>query len=61
MSGCQCGNPAHSLDRRTFFAGAVAAAGAATASGFFAAPAQAATPSKGQAKFMEEATRLAIE
>jgi tRNA(Arg) A34 adenosine deaminase TadA len=61
MSGCQCGNPTHSLDRRTFFAGAVAAAGAATASGFFAAPAQAATPSKGQAKFMEEATRLAIE
>jgi tRNA(Arg) A34 adenosine deaminase TadA len=61
MTRCTCCTPAPLVDRRVFFAGAVAAAGATMAGGFAATSVRAATPAAGQAKFMEEATRLATE
>jgi tRNA(Arg) A34 adenosine deaminase TadA len=64
MNICTCGEEVADPDRRRFFgyavaAGAVAAAGLTT-TGLGALPAQAAI-APGQRKFMEEATRLAIE
>jgi tRNA(Arg) A34 adenosine deaminase TadA len=55
-----CDDDLPDLERRRFFTYAVAAAGAAATAGLSVTPAIAA-PDPGKRKFMEEATRLAIE
>jgi guanine deaminase len=61
MAVCTCGDEVADPGRRRFFGYAVAAAGAAAATGLGAPRAQAAALEPGQRKFMEEATKLAIE
>ena len=60
MKACDCGwlaNP----ERRAFVATAAAVAGVASSAAVPATPAKAATSEADRRKFMEEATRLAIE
>jgi hypothetical protein len=59
---CDCGSPANP-DRRAFFVATAVAtvAGATAGTAVPAAPAEAATTDADRRRFMEEATRLAIE
>jgi guanine deaminase len=61
MKQCDCCDPMLDAGRRAFFTHTAAVLGAAAAVGFVAEPAKAAAGTADKRKFMEEATRLAIE